>query len=42
MDDYDFELDKEEIAPPKPYTPERAAYWADLMNEISDLVKELM
>ena len=42
MDDYDFELDEKETAPPKPYTPERTAYWAELMNDISDLVKELM
>lgn len=44
MNDYndDYELDEEEIAPPKPYTPERAAYLTDLIKEISDFAKELM
>lgn len=42
MDDYDYELDEEEVTPPKPYTPERAAYIAELLDEISSLAKELM
>lgn len=40
--DYDYELDKEELTPPKPYTPERAAQIAELLNEISSLANELI
>lgn len=38
----DYELDNEELSPPKPYTPERAAQIAEMMKEISDLAKDLI
>lgn len=37
----DYELDAEELKPPKPYTPERAAEIAELMSEIADLFNEI-
>ncbi len=40
MDDY--ELDKSELEPPKPYTPERAEEIAELMDEISSLYSDIM
>ncbi len=38
----DYEIDEEELEPPKPYTPERAEEIAELMDEISSLCSEIL
>lgn len=38
----EYELDKEELEAPKPYTPERAAEIAELMEDISSLFNDIM
>lgn len=41
MPDYELELDEEELAPPKPYTPERQAEIDELNAEIAAAFKDL-
>lgn len=41
MNDYEYDHDEEDLTPPKPLPPERAAYISDLIKEISELAKEL-
>ncbi len=38
----DYEIDEEELEPPKPYTPERAEEIAELMDEISSIYQDIL
>ena len=39
--EYEYDLDEEELTSSKPLSPEREAYYSDLMKEIRDLAREL-
>ncbi len=38
----DYEIDESELVPPKPYTPERAAEIAELMDEIAKGFEDIL
>ena len=37
----EYELDREELEPPKPYSEERAAEISEIMSEIASLLAEI-